>query len=217
MAYPRTHAGVVQLENLIFIVDDEQLVREATEALLGSVGYKTKSFAGAEEFLAFVRPDHRGCVVTDVRMKGMNGLDLQDGLTNRGIQLPVIVVTAHPTTQLTVRAIKNGAVTLLEKPYEEQQLFDAVQYALKQNAEAVAGDARRAQIAAKLDLLTEAERQVLLLIAGGSANKQIAFDLGVSLRTVESRRHKIFEKLEVDSVAMLVRLLVEARQLDRSA
>ena len=150
-----------------------------------------------------------GCVVTDVRMIGMSGLDLQDKLIERGIRLPVIVLTAYPRTSSTVRAIKAGAVTLLEKPYDEEELWDAIRKALAQEAAGRAKTQRRCEIQERAAFLTPAERTVMNLIVQGQPNKIVAKQLNLSIRTVESRRHEVFTKMGVQSVAELVRLAIE--------
>ncbi|MGO8689677.1 MAG: response regulator transcription factor [Thermoguttaceae bacterium] len=199
----------MEFEPTVFVVDDDERARKSVCALVRSLGLRAEAFPSAEEFLARCTPGRPGCVVTDVRMVGMSGLDLQDKLIERGIRLPVIVLTAYPRTSSTVRAIKAGAVTLLEKPYDEEELWDAIRKALAQEAAGRAKTQRRSEIQERAAGLTPAERTVMNLIVQGQPNKIVAKQLNLSIRTVESRRHEVFTKMGVQSVAELVRLAIE--------
>jgi two-component system, LuxR family, response regulator FixJ len=196
-------------EPTVFIVDDDERARKSVCALVRSLGLRAEAFCSAEEFLARHTPGRSGCLVTDVRMTGMSGLDLQDRLIEQGIRLPVIVLTAYPRTRSTVRAIKAGAVTLLEKPYDDEELWDAIRKALVQDATGRAEAQRRCELQQRATLLTPAERTVMNLIVQGKPNKVIAKQLKMSIRTIESRRHEVFTKMGVESVAELVRLAIE--------
>jgi two-component system, LuxR family, response regulator FixJ len=196
-------------EPTVFVVDDDERARKSVCALVRSLGLRAEAFSSGEEFLAGYTPGSAGCLVTDVRMMGMSGLDLQDRLVQQSIRLPVIVLTAYPRTRLTVRAIKAGAVTLLEKPYDEDELWDAIRKALAQDAAGRAKTERRCEIQERVALLTPAERTVMNLIIQGKPNKIIAKQLNMSIRTIESRRHEVFTKMGVESVAELVRLAIE--------
>ncbi len=196
-------------EPVVFVVDDDERTRRSVCALVGSVGLKVEAFSSAEEFLARYVPGCPGCVVTNVRMSGMSGMDLQDRLAERGIPLPVIVLTAYPRTRSTVRAMKAGAVTLLEKPYDDEELWDAIRKALAQEAASRGEVQRRCEIQRRVSQLTPVERTVMNLIVQGKPNKSIAKELGLSIRTIESRRHQVFAKMGVESVAELVRLAIE--------
>jgi two-component system, LuxR family, response regulator FixJ len=196
-------------EPTVYIVDDDQQARDSVAALVCSMGIPTRSFASAETFLAACDKDARGCLVTDVRLAGMSGLELQEELPRRNIPLPVIVLTAYPRTTTTVRAIKAGAVTLLEKPYNHDDLWDAIRKALTEDESRHARHQRRQAILARMALLTPAERAVMGLVIEGWPNKLIAKELGISLRTVESRRHQVLAKLEANSLADLIRLTLE--------
>jgi two-component system, LuxR family, response regulator FixJ len=200
-------------EPAIFVVDDDESARKSVCALVRSLGLRAEAFASAEDFLACDISGRPGCVVTDIRMIGMSGLDLQDRLIERGIRLPVIVLTAYPRTRTTVRAMKAGAVTLLEKPYDEDELWDAIRKALAQEAAGRAEVQLRRDIQQRASLLTQAEREVMRLVVQGKPNKVIAKQLNLSIRTVESRRHDVFAKMSVESVAELVRLAI-AGELD---
>ncbi len=196
-------------EPVVFVVDDEERARKSVCALVRSLGLRAEAFSSAEEFLVRHTRGCPGCLVTDIRMTGMSGLDLQDRLTEQGIRLPVIVLTAYPRTRSTVRAMKAGAVTLLEKPYEEEELWDAIRKALAQEAAGRAEAQRRGEIQQRAASLTPAERAVMNLIVQGKPNKIIAKQLNMSVRTIESRRHEVFAKMGVESVAELVRLAIE--------
>jgi two-component system, LuxR family, response regulator FixJ len=196
-------------EPAVFVVDDDERARKSVCALVRSLGLRAEAFSSAEEFLARYTPGCPGCLVTDIRMLGMSGLDLQERLVEQGIRLPVIVLTAFPRTRSTVRAIKAGAVTLLEKPYDEEELWDAIRKALAQEATTRAEAQRRCEIQKRASLLTPAERAVMNLIVQGKPNKIIAKQLTMSTRTIESRRHEVFAKMGVESVAELVRLAIE--------
>ena len=196
----------------VYIVDDDHQARESVAALVQSMGLQTQSFSSAEEFLENVDQDAPGCVVTDLRMMGMSGIELQDALHQREITLPVILITAFPRTSLTVRAMKSGAVTLLEKPYEDDDLWDAVREGLQRDEMQRERQVRQREIRRRLELLTEKEHQVMELMVDGVANKVVARRLDVSIRTVENRRHDIFEKMQAKSLAELVQMVVSVRE-----
>lgn len=193
----------------VFVVDDHELARNSVCALVESMGVRAKAFASAEEFLQDYPLGEPGCLVTDVRMLGMSGIELQECLTAHGVDLPVVVITAHANTALTVRAMRNGAITLLEKPCSDDDLWDAIREALEQVETRRRLAARREEIRARLDELSPQERDVLDRMVEGKLNKVIARELDVSIRTVENRRHNVFRKLQADSVAELVRLVME--------
>ena len=199
-------------EPTVFVVDDDEMARDSLCALARSMGIHAESFTSAEAFLDHYDKERPGCLVTDVRMLGMSGLELQDKLRELDVQLPVIVITAYAHTPLTVRAMKGGAVTLLEKPYEENELWDAIREALSRDAAQRDTHQRRQQYRQRLEKLTPAERKVLNLIVAGEPNKVIAKRLGVSIRTVEAHRHRVFTKTQTDSVAELVRIVIDAEQ-----
>lgn len=198
------------VEPTVFVVDDDELARTSTTALVGSMGIPSESFCSAEEFLDRYVAGRPGCLVTDIRMLGMSGLELQERLRELDIQLPVVVMTAYAKTPLTVRAIQGGAVTLLEKPCEENELWDAIRRALARDAEDRAANEHRQRIVRRIEGLTPTQRKVMDMIVAGKANKVIAVELDVSIRTVEARRQEVFAKMKADSVAELVRLVMEA-------
>ena len=197
---------------IVYIVDDDQQARESVGALVQSMGLMTLSYSSGEELLQHVDQNARGCLVTDLRMVGMSGLELQDALRQREIMLPVILITAYPRTAPTVRAMKHGAVTLLEKPYEDDDLWDAVREGLHRDAQQREKQVRRRRIRQRVELLSPKEQQVMDLMIEGIANKVIARRLDVSVRTVENRRHEIFEKMQANSLAELVQMVVAVRE-----
>jgi two-component system, LuxR family, response regulator FixJ len=201
------------VEPTVFVVDDDRSARNSVCALVRSLGLTARAFSSAEEFIEEYITEQTGCLVTDIRMTGMSGLDLQDELKERGIELPVIVLTAYPRTSSTVRAMKAGAVTLLEKPYNDDELWDAIRNALAQDAARRAESERYSEIQEHAVQLTPAEHTVMNLIVQGKPNKFIATKLNLSLRTVENRRHEVFVKMGVTSVAELVKLAIEGKLL----
>ena len=197
-------------DRTVFIVDDDDNVRASVCALVSSLGCHAQAFASAEELLASDALENRGVLVVDLRMSGMSGLDLQDELLRRKCQLPVIILTAYARTSTTVRAMQTGAVTLIEKPYHDDDLWDAIRTAMNEEEAAWTAEQCRREICERIVTLTPEERRVVDLIVEGHPNKQIANQLGIALRTVEKRRHAALAKLKTESVAELVRLLLEA-------
>jgi two-component system, LuxR family, response regulator FixJ len=192
----------------VFIVDDDPAARESVAALVGSHGLPTQTFASAAEFLADFRPSQRGCLVVDVRMTGMTGLELQQELTARGFQIPVILITGFADVPTAVRAMRAGAVTFLEKPCSDKELWSSIETALQWETRSLQQRTHRGEIAARRATLTPAEIQVLERLLAGKANKTIAAELDLGLRTVELRRATIMKKMEANSLAELVRLIL---------
>ena len=190
----------------VYIVDDDDGMRRALDTLLSTVGYKTAAFARPSEFLARYSPDAHGCLVLDVRMPEMSGLEVQQQLNRKGSMLPIIFITGHGDVPMAVQAMKEGAFEFIQKPFRDQDLLDRINHALKQDAENRDTAARRSEVLKRLESLTPRERQVMELIVEGSANKVIAIDLGLSERTVEIHRAKVMEKMGARSVAHLVKL-----------
>ena len=197
-------------EPTVFIVDDDEAMRDALDTLIRSVGMRTSLHASADEFLAAYDPEQPGCLVLDVRMPGMSGLDLQDALAEQGIKLPVIIITGHGDIPMAVQAMRAGAVDFLEKPFREQELLHRIHQAVEQDARAQQDRAAKAEITARLASLTPREGQVLDLVVAGKPNKAIAGELGLSHKTVEFHRAKIMDKMRADNVAELVRMVLAA-------
>ncbi|MGD8412579.1 MAG: response regulator transcription factor [Candidatus Latescibacterota bacterium] len=197
----------------IYVVDDDHSVRESTELLLKSVGFNVRTFGSARDLLeADIRRDN-GCLVLDVRMPGMSGLDLQEELASKHPPLPVIFVTGHGTVPMSVRAMKAGAVDFLQKPFEEQDLLDAINRAIDRQREAISKEEQAEKLRRRLEALTPREYEVFFLLAAGMANKEIATELGVSERTVKAHRARIMDKMNAGSLADLVRFAERLKTL----
>jgi two-component system response regulator FixJ len=190
----------------VFIVDDDPAVRAGLGALLEASGYAAEAFESAEDFLARPAPPAPGCVLVDVRMPGMSGLELQRELKRRAIALPVVVITGHGDIPMAVAALKAGAVDFLEKPFDSDALLAAVEQAVNRAAPQGETDA---DLAARLEQLTPRERQVMDLVVAGLPNKTIAFRLGIAVRTVEIHRARVMEKIGARNLAHLVRLALQ--------
>lgn len=193
---------------IVYVVDDDEQVRKAVRALVEAMGVESQTYASAEEFLRSYVGRRPACLITDVRMLGMSGLELQEQLHDLGVNIAVIVLTAFATTPTTVRAMRNGALTLLEKPCRDDELWDAVRHGLAIDRQNYELELRRAELKAHYDTLTPKEREVLNLMIDGDANKVIARKLDCSIRTVENHRQKVFQKMKADSLAELVRMAV---------
>jgi FixJ family two-component response regulator len=190
----------------VYVVDDDDGMRRALDTLLSTVGYKTAVFSRPSEFLANFKADAPGCLVLDIRMPDMSGLEVQQHLNRMGSMLPVIFITGHGDVSMAVQAMKEGAFEFIQKPFRDQDLLDRINHALKQDAENRNTVARRAEVQQRLESLTPRERQVMDLVVDGAANKVIAIDLNLSERTVEIHRAKVMEKMGARSVAHLVKL-----------
>ena len=197
-------------EATVFVVDDDPQARDSVCALAQSMGVPAKNFPSAESFLEYYQ-GQAGCVVTDYRMTGINGLELQESLLERGSELPVIVVTAFARTSMTVQAIKSGAITLLDKPYDDDSLWQAIRTALAEDESRRRQRGESADVRQRIENLSDKEREVLELMLVGTSNKAMAAKLDVSLRTIENRRRKVFSKLRVETVAELVAMVLKAR------
>ncbi len=191
---------------VVFVVDDDASVRAALDSLFRSVGLVARSFGSAREFLSQPPADGPACLVVDVRLPGMSGLDLQRQLAERDTALPIIVITGHGDIPMTVRAMRAGAVEFLSKPFRDQDLLDAVQQALDRSRVLRQEQAALVQLQARFDSLTPRERQVMGRIVAGLLNKQIAYDLGLSEATVKIHRGQVMQKMDAASVADLVRM-----------
>ena len=190
----------------VYVVDDDDGMRRALDTLLSTVGYETAVFSRPSEFLADFKVDSPGCLVLDIRMPDMSGLELQQHLNRIGSMLPVIFITGHGDVPMAVQAMKEGAFEFVQKPFRDQDLLDRINHALKQDTENRSTVARRTEVLHRLESLTPRERQVMDLVVEGAANKVIAIDLDLSERTVEIHRAKVMEKMGARSVAHLVKL-----------
>ena len=192
----------------VFVVDDDVAVRDSLALLVSSVGLEAETFAGARAFLDAYRPERRGCLITDIRMPGMSGLELQEKLASEHLLIPVIVLTGHGDVPAAVRALKGGAIDFVEKPFNPRALLDLVQQAIARDAEISTRVAHDAEFAERVALLTPREHEVLELVVAGKANKVIAVDLGISERTVELHRGRIMRKMQARSLADLMRMVL---------
>jgi two-component system response regulator FixJ len=202
-------------EQSVFVVDDDAAARDSLATLLGASGYRTQTFDSAARFLERGGAGASGCVIADIRMPDMDGLQLQEELARRSASLAVIIVTGHADVPLAVRAMKAGAIDFLEKPFAEETLLASVARAFQSAQSTLQRAAVNQEALARLALLTERERQVLQLIVDGHANKVIAYHLSISPRTVELHRARVMDKMEARSVAELVRMslpLLETRK-----
>jgi len=195
----------------VFVVDDDSAVGDSIRMLLRSVGIQSEVFLSARAFLQDYDPDRAGCLVLDVRMPGMSGIDLQKRLQEMGSRLPIIFVTAHGDVPMAVGAVKAGAVDFIQKPFRDQELLDKIQEALEFDSRIRAREAELGEIRARLDTLTERESEVMELVVDGKPNKNIARAMGISQRTVEIHRARVMEKMKVRSVSLLVQLVMKAR------
>ena len=191
---------------IVFVVDDDKSVREALSSLLRSEDLEVLTFSSAKDFLQFKRPDLPSCLVLDVRLPGLSGLDLQRELAAGNNPIPIIFITGHGDIPMSVRAMKAGAAEFLTKPFRDQDLLDAVRLAIKREGEAVKLRAQAAELRARHEMLTPREREVMALVVRGWLNKQIASQLGRSEITVKIQRGRVMRKMQVESVADLVRL-----------
>jgi len=188
---------------IVFVIDDDLSVREALSSLIRSVGLQVQTFASSKEFLAFERPQVTACLVLDVRMPGLNGLELQRELARGDRPLPIIFITGHGDIPMTVRAMKAGAVDFLPKPFREQDLLDAIAHSLELDSVARQQRAELAQIQTRYDTLTAREREVVALVVRGMRNKETAAALGITEVTVKVHRHNIMEKMDARSLPAL--------------
>lgn len=194
---------------MVFVVDDDAGVRASIRLLLKSVGIASTPMASAREFLDNFDPAQPGCLVLDIRMPGMSGLELQQHLNLRGAIIPVLFITGHGDVPMAVEAMRQGAIDFLQKPFRDQDLIDRIQKALARDRENRAALQRHEHIRQRVDALTARERQVLELLTQGKPNKVMAMELGISQRTVEIHRAHVMEKLGVRSVAQLVRMMLD--------
>jgi two-component system, LuxR family, response regulator FixJ len=196
----------------IFVVDDDLAVRDALKLLLRSVGQAVETYGSAQEFLDAYSEDRPGCLVLDIRMPGMSGLELQQKLNEKHSILPIIFITGHGDVPMAVEAMQAGAVDFIQKPFRDQDLIDRINQALEKDSNNRAALGERNDIRKRLETLTPREREVLDLVVHGKANKVIAGDLKLSQRTVEIHRARVMEKMQASSLAHLVRMVLEVGQ-----
>ena len=191
---------------IVHVVDDDASIRGALEGLFNSVGLDTQTYAAAGEFLAAPAVDNPGCIVIDIRLPDMNGLDFQVQLTQMGVRLPVVMMTGHGDIPMSVRAMKRGAVDFLAKPFRDQDMLDAVMAAIDRDRQRRAVDSDVSQLRQRFETLSPREQQVMLLVTSGKMNKQVAGDLGISEITVKIHRGAAMRKMGARSLADLVRM-----------
>ena len=196
----------------VFIVDDEEAVRDSLQWLLESSGLSVALFDSAEAFLSSYQPDQPGCLVVDVRMPGMSGLELQEHLAAQHYSIPVIFITGHGDVPMAVQAVKHGAVDFLEKPFNDKELLQIIQRCLEQDRQHRERKQLSDNTSNRLASLTPREREVMQLVVAGKLNKQIADQLNISIKTVEAHRAKVMEKAGVNSLAELVQLVMASRE-----
>jgi len=198
---------------VVHVVDDDAAVRDSLRWLMDSVGLPVVTYASGEALLEVITPEQPGCVVADLRMPGMSGLDVHQQLSERGCELPVILISGHGDVPVAVRALKSGVADFIEKPFSDQELLDCVQQALRRDAENRRRMLHLDELLSHYRTLTPRELDVLRLVVNGSSNKSISATLGISLKTVETHRARVMEKMAAGSVSELVRmtLIIESQ------
>jgi len=190
---------------VVYVVDDDPSVRKAMERLLSSTGHEAKTFASASEFLDFNCSDTPGCLILDIKMPRLSGLDLQERLAEKDIAFPIIFITGHGTVPASVRAFKAGAMDFLQKPIEDKELLNAVSLGIEKHRRLLKEKKEMKSLRARLDTLTPRELEIFGLVVSGMLNKQVAFDLGISEKTVKVHRARVMEKMGAQSLPDLVR------------
>jgi len=196
---------VTEEKAAVYVVDDDPSVRKALQRLLRSADYDAKTFASAPEFLDFTCPDIPGCLILDIKMPQLSGLELQERISEKGISLPIIFITGHGTVPASVKAFKAGAMDFLQKPFKEGELLDAVFRAIEKHRRLRREPKEMQALHARLETLTPREREVFSLVVSGLLNKQVAFDLGITEKTVKVHRARVMQKMGAQSLADLVR------------
>jgi len=201
--------SLIPKKGTVYVVDDDEAVRDSLQWLLEGKDYRVKCFDSAESFLSRFDPREVACLIADIRMDGMSGLELQDRLMERKSPLPIVFITGHGDVPMAVAALKKGAFHFIEKPFNDHDLVDLVEKALATDDERLRAAASRETIEARLATLTQREREVMDLVLAGKLNKQVADELDISVRTVEVHRARVFEKMDVRSAVELANLLRE--------
>lgn len=196
----------MQPEPTVYVVDDDPAVRQSFKWLVGSIGLRVQTFDSAQSFMREYDPAEAGCLVVDVRMPGMSGIELQEKLASEGITIPIIVVTAYGDVPTAVRAMKRGAVDFIEKPYNDQAMLDRIQLCIERDARMRQTKQTERDVAWRVERLTPREREVFELIVSGRSNKEVARVLEISPKTVEAHRAKVMDKMAVGSLAELVQM-----------
>jgi len=197
----------------VYILDDDEAVRDSMSALLDSYDFEQNIYASAIRFLGDVNPEFAGCLLLDIRMPEMDGLEVLQSLVSKGITLPVIIITGHGDLPMAVKAMKFGAIDFIEKPFEEDVLVESVRRAMAIGEQIYAQDSEKRNLEKKLEKLTPREREVLIHIATGLQNKVIAYEMGISPRTIEIHRARVIEKMQARNLSHLVRMAIEGEVL----
>lgn len=201
----------METENpIVFIVDDDEAICESLRLLIGDIGLEVRTFQSARQFLSDYNPSQPGCLVLDVRMSGMSGLELQAKLHEQAIEIPTIIITGHGDVPMAVEALKAGALDFIEKPFRDQVLLDSIQKAVDLDARTRRLHKERQDVQSRVQLLTRREREIMRHLIAGKTNKSIAYELGISPKTVDFHRANILAKTAVNSVVELVRLTQKA-------